>query len=245
MRRTRKKEQEKKKELKEDLFVTYVTLVWEKISPYLRIIAGAAAVVLLAILIIRVASLQSKSSARKGWTELAQMEKQVGEMEASTQQERDAQEEARLAGLERVAEQAAGSKAEPVVLYYYAEALFSKGGEENAAKAEQQCRRLRQRYPNSYFATAARSLMAKSLLEQKKYDEALQMFESVYNSFLAGAGGKIESIRYEARYYSARCRELLGQTGEALDAYRQLADEKDTAPVWADLAAYRLSKLNS
>jgi len=245
MRRTRKRQQEKKKELKEDLFVTSVTMVWQKASPYLKYIIGAAAVVVLAVVIVRAARQRSASVSEKGWTELALLEKKVGEMESSTEEEREAQEDARLAGLGKVVQKASGGEAEAVALYYYAQALFTKGGDENISKAEEACRQFLQRYPDNYFAVAVKQLMAKTLFEQEKYAEALDLFDGIYNSFLAGAGGKIESIKYEARYYWARCRELLGERDAALEAYRQLADEKDTAPVWADMAAYRLSKLNS
>jgi TolA-binding protein len=181
----------------------------------------------------------------KGWAALSRLEKRIGEMEASTEEERTAREDAWLAGLGKVIRETEGSTAQPVAILYHVEALLKKGGEENVKKAEQQCRLFLQSFPDNYYALAVKQLLGKALFEQEKHARALEVFENVYDTFLADKAVEMQPVRYEAWYYIGRCQEVLGRTEEARTTFEELAAEETRAPLWAGMARFRLSKMDS
>lgn len=243
MRNRRKELELKKKELKEDVFVESVTKAWEKTSSARNyIIAGVVGLVVIAVAMSFV-SRSRESSAQQGWNALAMAENRLEDQKTATK-EADAErlQDKRLEEFAGLSKETDGSPAQPVVLFYYANDLFKKGGVENAKKAEEQCKLFISKYPKHYFTLQMQQLLAKTQLEQKNYEGARQSFETVRKA-LAEKAGKFAILEPEAVYYIGRCLELTGKPAEARKTYEELSTEE--SPLWAELAQYRLSKMGS
>ena len=247
MRMNRKKELEhKKKELHEDAFVTYVQVAWHKISGVLNYVIAGAVALLLIIGIMAVVKHQRTTEADKGWAALWAAEDRVNEANKGTTEEEQAKkDDATVAELQKLSKEIGGSSAHPAVLFYEANSLFKKGGDENLKAAEQACRRFTELYPDNYFALPMKQLLAKALFEQKQCDKALPIFKEVENSVRSGKAGKMPALQYEARYHIGRCQQLLGQKDDARKTYEDLARENTASPFWSEMADFQLKKMNS
>ena len=246
MKINRKKELEhKKQELKEDAFVTSITTAWQRTSEVRTyVIAGLVGLVLIGGIMMFM-SYRKKSTTDQSWQALAAMEAKINEMKVTTEEERAKQEDARLAELDKLAKETDGSNCYPTVLFYHANALFRKGGADNVKKAEEECTLFLERYPDHYFAITMKQLLAKTLFEQKSCDKALAVFKEVHDVFRSGKPVRMASLEYEASYYIGRCQELLGQLADARKTYDELSSNEKGSPWWAEMAKYRLSKMNS
>ena len=246
MKKRRKKElQQKKKELKDDIFVQSVSKALEKAVAVKTYVIVAVVAIVAALIVVGFVSEHKQTMTDKGWSALAELEESVGKMESTTQEERDAMENEWLTGLGALISKTEGSTAQAVAVFYHADALFKKGGEENVEKAGAQCRFFLENFPNNYYALAVKQLLGKALFEQEKHDEALEVFTKVYETCLAGKAKQMRPIKYETSYYVGRCQELTGEVAMARITYEQLASEDNDSPLWAQMARFRLSKMKS
>jgi len=246
MKKSRKKElQQKKRVLKEDVFVTFVTGLWEKAAKAKLYLITALVVILAAVIVAGLMAEREEVVKDEGYEALARLKERIGKMESATEEDRTAMEDAWLKGLADLIPKTEDSAVQPEVIFYYADALFRKGGDDNLVKAERQCRSFVRKFPDNYFVIGVKELLGKTLFEQKKYAEALEVFQDVYDSLLAGEGAELKAAKYEACYYIGRCHELLGELEQARSMYEQLASQGDESPQWAEMARFRLSKMKS
>jgi len=246
MKITRKKKlQQKKRELKEDIFVQSVTGLWHKLAAAKVYVIVLLVAITAAVIVAGFMAQQKQTVKDKGWDELAKLEERMGKMDTSTEAAREAVEDEWLEGLEGLIPKTEGSTVQPVVVFYYADALFRKGGQENVKKAEEQCRFFLEKFPQNYYAVAVKQLLGKALFEQERYADALEVFQDVYDTLLAGEQPQMKATKYEALYYVGRCHELLGQLEQARSTYEQLASEDVESPQWSEMARFRLSKMRS
>lgn len=246
MKKLRKKElEQKKRELKEDPFVEFVGKAWERTLSVKVYVAVAAVLVLATVIVSGTVVDRRKFAEEQGWKALAEMEATILEMPAGTDEEREAQDEAKLEGLARLVDKTESSSAQAVVVYELAGRILEKGGKENGEKAEAHCRFFLEKFPENYYALPMKMLLGKALFEQEKHEGALETFQDVYDAFLAGTPTELKATKYEAWYYVGRCQELLGRPVEARNMYELLASQVEESPLWAGMAQFRLSKMKS
>ncbi|NQT18755.1 MAG: hypothetical protein HQ592_03555 [Planctomycetes bacterium] len=246
MKKLRKRElEQKKRELKEDPFIQFVGKAWEMATSVKTYIAIAAVVVLTVVIVSGMKADSKKTAQDQGWAALAELEAAILEMPGATEEEREAQVEAGLEGLAKMVSKTQRSSAQPVIVFRLATGILKKGGKDNAEKAEAHCRFFLEKFPENYYALSVKLLLGKALLEQEKHESALEAFQDTYDVFLAGTPTALKAIKYEACYYVGRCHELLSRPVEARNMYELLSSQADESPLWADMAQFRLSKMES
>ena len=245
MKKSRKRQKQKKQEVKEDIFVQSVTSLWQKVAAVKAYVIVLVIAVLAAMIVAGFMAERKQTVRDKGWDELAKLEERIGKMDTATEADQEAIEDEWLKGLEELIPQTEGSTVQPVIVFYYADALFRKGGAENVKTSEEQCRFFLEKFPKNYYAVAVKQLLGKTLFEQEKYADALEVFQDVYDISLAEERPEMKGTKYEALYYVGRCHELLGQLEQARNMYEQLASEDVESPQWSEMARFRLSKMKS
>ena len=248
MRMNRKKELEhKKKELHEDAFVTWVQVAWHEVSGVLTYVIVILVAVALGLGIWALMSHKKTAATDHGWAALWSAEDRVDEAnkKATTEEEQTRKDDAKLVELEKLSKDIGSSSAHPAVLFYEANALFKKGGDENLKAAEQACRKFGELYSDSYFALAMKELLAKTLFEQKQYEKALPVFKEVESSFRSSKDLRMPALQYEASYHAGRCQQLLGQEKDARKTFEDLSREQVATPFWSEMADFQLKKMKS
>jgi len=246
MKITRKKELEhKKQELKQDPFIEGVTSAWTKASGVGSYVIGGAILLVVIAGVIAVRHMVKSSGQDKSWAALSAAEDRISDIKGRTDEDEQKREDAAIEEYGKLAKELSGSDAHEPAVYYEAFALFKKGGDENLKKADQACREFIKSYPNSYYILPVKQLLAKTLFEQKKYEEALAAFSDVQAAFRSGKSEKMAGLQYEAAYHIGRCQQLLKRPDDARKTFEQLSREQEATPYWSEMAAYELGKLGS
>ncbi len=89
-------------------------------------------------------------------------------------------------------------------------------------------RRILDDYGDSEFAGPAAYVLAETAFTEKDYAEALPLFHR------AAAKSKEPAVALSARYFEARCLEMLDRKDEAADIYQQVIDAKNPNPYRED-----------
>jgi len=248
MRSTRKKELEhKKKELKEDVFVESMTKAWAKTTSIRTYIIVAVVTVALGAVVWGIRSHIRSSGDRAAWTAYARLEMSIAEKRKDDDSKavREKYDQEEIDGLAGLIGETDGTSAQAFIMYKYAHAVFSKGGDDNVKKAQEACATFAQRFPKHEYVLAMKLLQGKALFQQKSWQEALGVFQEVYDAYQQGKDVRMGSLQYEASYYIGRSHELLGNLDKAQAAYELLATHENESPLWADMARFRLAQMKS